>query len=182
MSSELPPTEYFSGINFNPDFFQSSSTDSLTATTGKKIFLSYPTAQGSETFPSNITLLSTLTDTLGSKGLSGQVLSSTVSGTQWIYSGSSGYIAYNLSSLPITLPTTSYSNLYILFTGTVGSGGVMTIPITGFTAGTYLHIKNASSGTVNISTTLMLFTNATTTTSVFDISSSEIMSIYFNGS
>ena len=165
MSSGIPPTYYFNGITFNPSFYQSDD-DYLTIKTAKSSFLTYPLAQGTETFPSNITLLSTLTDKLGSKGLSGQVLSSTVSGTQWIYSGSSGYIAYNLSSLPITLPTTSYSNLYILFTGTVGSGGLMTIPITGFTAGTFLHIKNASSGTVNISTTLMLFTNATTTTSV----------------
>ena len=45
MSSELPPTEYFEGIKFNPDFYQSSSSDYLTATTGKKIFLSYPVAQ-----------------------------------------------------------------------------------------------------------------------------------------
>ena len=73
MSSELPPTEYFTNIDFNPSFYQSSSSDSLTATTGKKIFLSYPVAQGSETFPSNITLLSTLTDSSGDVGTSGQL-------------------------------------------------------------------------------------------------------------
>jgi hypothetical protein len=46
--SELPPTYYFSGITFNSDFYQSSSSDYLTATTGKKIFLTFPYAQGSE--------------------------------------------------------------------------------------------------------------------------------------
>ena len=49
MASELPPTEYFSGITFNPEFYQSTSSDYLTASTGKKYFLSYPTAQGTET-------------------------------------------------------------------------------------------------------------------------------------
>ena len=58
MSSEIPPTYYFDNISFNPDFYQSSSDDYLTATTGKKIFLSYPYAQGTESiskiFSSNI--------------------------------------------------------------------------------------------------------------------------------
>jgi hypothetical protein len=49
MSSELPPTDYFTGISFNPDFYQSTSSDYLTASTGKSYFLTYPTAQGTET-------------------------------------------------------------------------------------------------------------------------------------
>ena len=50
MSGELPPTYYFSGITFNPSFYPSSSTgDYLTETTGKKLFLTYPIAQGTET-------------------------------------------------------------------------------------------------------------------------------------
>ena len=49
MSSEIPPTDYFTGITFNPDFYQSSSSDYLTASTGQNYFLTYPTAQGSET-------------------------------------------------------------------------------------------------------------------------------------
>ena len=44
-SGESPPTYYFSGITFNPDFYTGTETY-LTATTGKKHFLSYPTAQG----------------------------------------------------------------------------------------------------------------------------------------
>ena len=50
--SEIPPTYYFSGITFNPTFYSSASSDYLTASTGKKIFLSYPTAQGTETITS----------------------------------------------------------------------------------------------------------------------------------
>ena len=50
MSGELPPTYYFSGITFNPSFYPSSSTgDYLTETTAKKLFLTYPIAQGTET-------------------------------------------------------------------------------------------------------------------------------------
>jgi hypothetical protein len=49
MASEIPPTEYFTGISFNPDFYQSSSEEYLTASTAKSYFLSYPTAQGTET-------------------------------------------------------------------------------------------------------------------------------------
>ena len=44
--SETPPTYYFSGITFNPSFY---SSDYITKTTGKKYFLSYPIAQGTET-------------------------------------------------------------------------------------------------------------------------------------
>jgi hypothetical protein len=36
--SEAPPTYYFSGITFNPDFYQSTSGDYLTQTTAKKFF------------------------------------------------------------------------------------------------------------------------------------------------
>ena len=50
-SGESPPTYYFSGITFNPDFYSSSSSSStyITKITGKKYFLTYPTAQGDET-------------------------------------------------------------------------------------------------------------------------------------
>ena len=48
-SSEAPPTYYFDGITFNPTFYSSSSSDYLTKSTGKSYFLSYPTAQGTQT-------------------------------------------------------------------------------------------------------------------------------------
>jgi hypothetical protein len=164
MSSELPPTDFFSAITFNKSFYQSSSDDYLTASTGKKIFLSYPISQGDELFASNITLQSSLTDSTGSKGLSTQVLSSTETGTQWIYSGLNGYNTYTMSALPFTLPTTIYSNLYVLFTGT--GSGTLTIPTTGFTTGTLLSIKNISNGSLNISTSSILFSSGTVTTSL----------------
>ena len=46
--AEIPPTYYFSGITFNPSFYQSSSSDYLTLATAKSSFLAYPTAQGIE--------------------------------------------------------------------------------------------------------------------------------------
>ena len=52
MSTETPPTYYFSGIAFNPSFFTSSSSDYLTKQTAKSYFLSYPSAQGTETITS----------------------------------------------------------------------------------------------------------------------------------
>ena len=154
MSAELPPTEYFTYTDFNPSFYQSSSSDALTATTGKKIFLSYPVAQGSETFPSNITLLSTLTDSSGDVGTSGQLLSSTGSGVNWITSGN-GYLALDISVLPYTLPIPSYSNLYIVVSGT--GSGILTIPTTGVTTGTFINIKSLLAGSLTISTSYILF-------------------------
>ena len=47
--SETPPTYYFSGMTFNPDFYTTSTSTYITKVTGKKYFLSYPTAQGDET-------------------------------------------------------------------------------------------------------------------------------------
>jgi hypothetical protein len=46
--AEAPPTYYFSGITFNPSFYQSTS-NYLTKTTAKNYFLTYPIAQGDET-------------------------------------------------------------------------------------------------------------------------------------
>lgn len=140
------------------------------------------TYSGTNTFNNDIRINSTLTDTSGDVGIAGQFLSSTGTGINWAYAGQNGYILYNLSSLPFTLPTTTYSNLYVLFEGTVGSGGVLTIPISGFTTGTFLTIKNISSGTINISTTSILFTTSSTSTGLIDIQSSETLSLYFNGS
>ena len=61
--SEAPPTYYFSGITFNPSFYQSAS-DYLTKTTAKNYFLTYPIAQGDETINRIYTSqISTLTPT-----------------------------------------------------------------------------------------------------------------------
>ena len=102
--SEPAPSYYFSGIIFNPDFYVSASSTYLTQATAKLYFLSYPFSQGSEIFTNNLTLQSTLTDALSSVGTSGQVLSSTGTGTNWIDNNTlNSYIALNVSSLPYTL-------------------------------------------------------------------------------
>jgi len=65
-SSEAPPTYYFDGITFNPTFYSSSSSDYLTKSTGKSYFLSYPTAQGTQTIS---TLNSSTINSLSSTGI-----------------------------------------------------------------------------------------------------------------
>lgn len=47
--ANAPPTYYFTDITFNPSFYSTTTGDYLTATTGKNYFLSYPSAQGTET-------------------------------------------------------------------------------------------------------------------------------------
>jgi hypothetical protein len=43
MSSELPPTEYFSGISFNPDFYTCGS-DNITTEEAKNLIVAYNTS------------------------------------------------------------------------------------------------------------------------------------------
>ena len=64
-TSEAPPTYYFDGITFNPTFYSSSSSDYLTKSTGKSYFLSYPTAQGTQTIS---TVNSSTINSLSSSG------------------------------------------------------------------------------------------------------------------
>jgi hypothetical protein len=85
MSVNTPPTENIP--IFDASVFPSASGTSLTIASGSKYFLTYPVAQGSEIFPSNITLQSTLTDSSGDVGTAGQVLSSTGTGTSWVAQG-----------------------------------------------------------------------------------------------
>ena len=66
MSSELPPTYYFTNITFNPSFY-SSGSDNLTNEEAKNNYLTYPTAQGTET----ISTLNSSTITSNSYKLSG---------------------------------------------------------------------------------------------------------------
>ena len=66
MASELPPTYYFTDITFNPSFY-SSGSENLTNEEAKKNYLTYPTAQGTET----ISTLNSSTITSNSYNLSG---------------------------------------------------------------------------------------------------------------
>jgi hypothetical protein len=75
----------------------------------------------------------------------------------------------------------SNSNLYILFSGTTNSGGIMTIPITGITNGTYIHVKNISTGTVNLSSSFIQFQSGVSSTGIIDLNVGESFQAYFNG-
>ena len=66
MASELPPTYYFTDITFNPSFY-SSGSENITNEAAKKNYLTYPTAQGTET----ISTLNSSTITSNSYNLSG---------------------------------------------------------------------------------------------------------------
>ena len=66
MASELPPTYYFTDITFNPSFYRSGS-ENITNEEAKKNYLTYPTAQGTET----ISTLNSSTITSNSYNLSG---------------------------------------------------------------------------------------------------------------
>jgi hypothetical protein len=182
MSVNTPPTENIP--IFDPSVFPSASGTALTIASGSKYFLTYPVAQGSEIFPSNVTLQSTLTDASGDVGTSGQILSSTGTGTNWINSSSNNAtINYNTSSLPFTLPVPAQANTYYTFTGTTPAGGILTIPISGITTGTYIFIKNLSSTVgMNILTTYVKFGTSTTSTAARSIPNGANIALYFNGS
>ena len=66
MASELPPTYYFTDITINPAFY-SSGSENITNEEAKKNYLTYPTAQGTET----ISTLNSSTITSNSYNLSG---------------------------------------------------------------------------------------------------------------
>ena len=101
--SEVPPTYYFSGITFNPDFYQSSG-DYLTLATAKSNFLTYPTAQGEET-------ISTLnTSTLTTTSILTPKIDSTTSDTNM-------FIASNVSTADITIAGSQTSGVLNIGTG-----------------------------------------------------------------
>jgi hypothetical protein len=176
MSVNTPPTENIP--IFDPSVFPSSSGTALTIASGSKYFLTYPVAQGSEIFPSNVTLQSTLSDSSGDVGTSGQLLSSTGTGVNWITSGTNGFLSLDISVLPYTLPIPSYNNLYILVSGT--GSGILTIPTTGVTSGTFINIKSLLNGSLSISTSYILFSNTAVASTYLGIFNT--FSAYYNGS
>ena len=132
--AELPPTYYFSGITFNPDFYQTASGDYLTFETAKKSFLTYPTAQGSETI-TTLNSSSINTSILSSTGL---ITSNGISNTGTITS--SGLITANNG---LTVPSgkaMTASGTLVASIGTI-SGNTAVTTVTGNTptlvGGTY---------------------------------------------
>ena len=90
--SEAPPTYYFNGITFNPSFYESTtSSNYLTLTTAKNIFLTYPAAQGTETIATlNTSTINTLGTSLsiGTNGTLGDtVLIGSNTNTQTVING-----------------------------------------------------------------------------------------------
>ena len=77
---ESPPTYYFSGITFNPNFYTTSASgDYITKSTGRKYFLSYPIAQGTQTVSTlNCSVVNSLSDT-SNLGLGSNITSATIS-------------------------------------------------------------------------------------------------------
>jgi hypothetical protein len=151
MAVYTPPTEDIP--IFDNSVFPSANGTALTIATGQKYFLSYPVAQGSEIFPANITLQSSLTDSLSSKGAVGQILSSTGTGVEW---ANAGGITGNLEiDNPYAIYADSYyqavnhtlGNSLNLFSTTVDNiniGG--SIP-----AGKTLKLGSTSTGSVHCS-------------------------------
>jgi hypothetical protein len=124
--SEIPPTYYFSGITFNPTFYSSASSDYLTASTGKSYFLSYPTAQGTETIS---TLKTSSIDTTATTSIIG-IASSQTTGALNIGSNSTTATrttgAINIGSnvvgtTPITIGMSGKSTTALNGTVSVGS-------------------------------------------------------------
>ena len=179
MSSELPPTDYFTNISFNPDFYQSSSSEYLTASTGRNYFLTYPITQGSEIFTNNITLQSTLTDSLSSVGTSGQLLSSTGTGTSWIDNMGTTYISYSASA---TLSLSVNPILLVIFSGST-AGQTLTIP-SGYPVGQKIQIKSTATVNVSISSgsvPTFLYGVSASTTSITLIPS-DVINLVYSGS
>ena len=164
MSVNTPPTEDIP--IFDPSVFPSANGSALTIATGSNYFLTYPVAQGSEIFPSNITLQSTLTDSAGTVGTAGQFLSSTVTGTEWSNFAVAGDLdippPYKLLTDTITESASHVAgtdiNLYgtttdddILIGSTVGSGHhVRLCNTTAGTSGGSVHCCNVGFDGTNI--------------------------------
>jgi hypothetical protein len=168
MSSELPPTDYFTGISFNPDFYQSTSSDYLTASTGKSYFLSYPTAQGTETITtlksSSIDSSSTTTNmAIASAQTSGALnIASLPSRTGNINIGYStsapSGLGYNINMGNI-LSNTSIGGKFIELAAassgiTISTSGTLDMIATAYNMGTSLvNATNINIGTTGKSTT-----------------------------
>jgi len=182
MSVNTPPTENIP--IFDPSVFPSASGTALTIASGSKYFLTYPVAQGSEIFPSNVTLQSTLTDASGDVGTAGQILSSTGTGTNWINAGTTtSYLLINASTLPTTLSTAVNTNYLVYIIGS-SLGGSLTIP-SGYPTGQIITIKNGTSIATPItvifsSSAVSLFSNISAVSST-PLLYGDVLSIIWNG-
>ena len=89
MSSELPPTEYFSGISFNPDFYTSGS-DNITTEEAKNLIIAYNTSSTDTITTLNTTNINAIGSALniGPNLTSGSVIIGSDTNTQTTIKGS----------------------------------------------------------------------------------------------
>ena len=134
MSTETPPTYYFSGIKFNPSFYTSSSSDYLTKQTAKSYFLSYPTAQGTETISTlNCSVLNTPSQTsnldLGVNIINGTISMGDVQTNGSIIIGNNGNTDTQIKGGTIKLMnnTNSYGRLRSVYYDSLEYNGFMAI-------------------------------------------------------
>ena len=138
--SEIPPTYYFSGITFNPSFYQSSSSDYLTLATAKSSFLSYPTAQGSETI-ATLNSSSIDTTTLTSSGLI------TANGGINVPTGQSLTVVGTQTSTGLITANGGVSTTTLIASGLITADGGIQLPV-----GDSLNVLGNISGSGNITT------------------------------
>jgi len=134
MSTVTPPTYYFSGIKFNPSFYTSSSSDYLTKQTAKSYFLSYPTAQGTETISTlNCAVLNTPSSTsnldLGTNIINGTISMGDVQTNGSIIIGNNGNTDTQIKGGTIKLMnnTNSYGRLRNVYYDSLTFDGFMAI-------------------------------------------------------
>ena len=106
--TEAPPTYYFDGITFNPSFYQQSTTSS---------YLTYPTAQGTETIADlNATNINAIGSTLyiGPNGTTGSsvILGSDTTSQTNIKSAAIGLLANTSITGNLTAIQATTSNSY----------------------------------------------------------------------
>ncbi len=147
-NAETPPTYYFSGITFNPSFFTSSSSDYLTKQTAKSYFLSYPTAQGTETISTlNCAVLNTPSQTsnldLGVNIINGTISMGDIQTNGSIIIGNNGNTDTQIKGGTIKLmnQTNSYGRFRSVYYDSLEYNGFMAIA------------DNQTSGTLEIANT-----------------------------
>jgi len=116
MSAELPPTEYFSGIIFNPDFYNSGSEYSTVEET-KNLIVAYSSSASDTITTLNTTNVNAIGSTLniGPNLTSGSVIIGSDTNTQaTIKSSAIGLIGNTTASGNLTTTGTTTSNTYNL--------------------------------------------------------------------
>jgi len=120
--------------------WQTDSSGNLSAYISSPSGVYLPLTGG--TLSGNLTLDAELIDSLGSPGTSGQVLSSTGTGVEWITGGGGGLTSVGLSTTATWLTVGS---------SPLTSNGTITLnPTTGLTANEFLATPNGSSGAVGL--------------------------------